>query len=217
MQTLTGAVFQLAPPGGLFDFTAVRNLFPGITDGARKLLVQRACKSGEIIRLSPGSYILAPEYRKSEPHPFVVASMLRFPSHISLESALSYHSLIPEAVFQVSSVTTKRSRTFHTPLGVFSFYRVPALAPLAGVETLKFDERFWAPVATPLRAIADKLYLTSKVTWEENGIEFLTESLRIERADLEGLSFSRLGEILQSFKSSRVTGYLTSLKRELRR
>lgn len=52
---------------------------------ARGLLVHRACKAGEILRLKPGLFVLGQPYRRSEPHPFVVAAMLHAPSHISLE------------------------------------------------------------------------------------------------------------------------------------
>ncbi len=99
MQTLTEKVFRISPPGGLFDETVIRNLFPELSEAARKLLVYRAVSSGEIIRLKPGLFLIAPEFRKEHPHPFVLASALHSPSHISLESALAYHGLIPEAVF----------------------------------------------------------------------------------------------------------------------
>ena len=95
MQTLTEKVFKLAPPGGVFDETVIGNLFPDSSNGARALLVHRACQAGEILRLSPGHFVLSPPFRKSEPHPFVLAGILHAPSHISLESALAHHGLIP--------------------------------------------------------------------------------------------------------------------------
>lgn len=212
MQTLTEKVFELAPPGGLFDETVVGNLFPASSDGARGLLVHRACQAGEILRLKPGLFVLAPPYRKSEPHPFVVAAVLHVPSHVSLESALAHHRLIPEAVYQVSSVTSARSREFATPLGVFSFSRVPARAPRAGVEVVAVARDAWAFIATPLRAIADAVYLNRTITWARHGLGFLTESLRIEEDDLATLSFAVLDEILDSIRSQRVRAYLEGLE-----
>jgi hypothetical protein len=212
MQRLTEKVFKLGPPGGLFDETVVRNLFPDGSDGARALLVHRACQVGEILRLKPGLFVLGPPYRKSEPHPFVVAGVLHAPSHVSLESALSHHGLIPEAVYQVSSVTTVRSREFATPLGVFNFHCVPARAPRAGVEAVEVARDAWAFIASPLRAIADLVYLNKRITWNENGPGYLTESLRIEEEDLRELSFARLDEILESVHSRRVQAYLKGLK-----
>ena len=164
MQTITERVFQLAPPGGLFDETVIRNLFPDSSEGARALLVHRACQASEILRLKPGLFVLGPPYRKTEPHPFVVAAVLHAPSHISLESALAHHGLIPEAVYQVSGVTLARSREFSTPLGVFSFRRVPVSEPRAGVEAVAVARNAWAFIASPLRAIADDVYLNKEIT-----------------------------------------------------
>ncbi len=216
MQTLSERAFQLAPPGGLFDETVIRNLFPESSDGARALLVHRACRAGEILRLKPGLFALGPAYRRSEPHPFVVAAALHFPSHVSLESALAYHGLIPEAVYQVSSVTVGRSREFSTPLGVFRFRRVPARAPRAGVEAVAVGHNAWAFIASPLRAIADAIYLNKEITWGHNGLGYLTESLRVEEDDLQSLSFAALDEILDSLRSRRVRTYLKGLKGAVR-
>ncbi len=214
MQTVTELVFRLSPPGGIFDETAVRNLLDDRSEAARKVLVHRAVAAGEIIRLKPGLFLLAPEFRKTHPHPFIIAATLHSPSHVSLESALAHHGLIPEAVFQVSSVTSTRSRTFKTPVGIFSFARVPAASPRAGVQALKIDGRSWAFVATPLRAIADLIYTRKDVLWAKDGLAFLTESMRIEPDDLEELSFDSLDEICESLRSRRTTDYLRGLYRE---
>lgn len=216
MQHLTEKALKLAPPGGLFDETVVANLFPEGSAGARSLLVHRACQAGEVLRLKPGLFVLAPPYRKTEPHPFVLAASLHFPSHVSLESALAWHGLIPEAVYQVGSVTVARSREFTTPLGVFSFRRVPVCAPRAGVEAVEVSRHAWAFIATPLRAIADLVYLNRPITWKEHGFGYLTESLRIEEEDLREISFSTLDEILASFRSRRVGAYLRELKGAVR-
>jgi hypothetical protein len=138
--------------------------------------------------------------------------MLHAPSHVSLESALAFHGLIPEAVYQVASVTTGRSREFATPLGVFSFLRVPARAPRAGVEAVAVARNAWAFVASPLRAIADAVYLNKEIAWERDGPGFLTESLRIEEDDLRTLSFEALEEIAGSIRSRRVRAYLEGLR-----
>lgn len=216
MQTVTELVFRLSPPGGIFDETVIRNILADRSEAARKVLAHRAVAAGEIIRLRPGLFLLAPEIRKTHPHPFVVAAILHSPSHVSLESALAHHGLIPEAVFQVSSVTSSRSRMFKTPVGVFSFVRVPAANPRAGVQALKVDGRSWAFVATPLRAIADLIYTRKDVWWEKDGLAFLTESMRIERDDLEGISFESPDEICESLRSRRTADYLRGLYRELK-
>jgi predicted transcriptional regulator of viral defense system len=214
MQTLTEKILELSPPGGLFNETVVHNLFPNHSEGARKVLVFRAIKKGEILRLKPGFFLLAERYRRTHPHPFVIASMLHAPSHISLESSLSFHGLIREAVFQVSSVTIDRSRTFRTPVGIFSYSRIPVRYPRAGVKAVNIDASAWVFIATPLRAIADMIYLRKKIQWKKDGIDFLTSSLRIETDDLVSISFDELNEIHSSFRDTRTKEYLSGLYQE---
>jgi len=217
MQALTEKIFRLSPPGGLFDETAVRNLFAGRSEAARKVLVHRACSAGEIIRLKPGLFLLAPEFRKTHPHPFVIAVLLHSPSHISLESALAHHGLIPEAVYEIASVTSARSRSFTTPVGVFSFTRVPAVNPQAGVRAQNINGRSWAFIASPVRAIADLLYMRKEVTWEQDGPAFLTDSMRIERDDLKTISFDNLDEVCDSLRDRRTVNYLRGLFLEMKK
>jgi len=212
MQTLTEKVFALKPPGGMFDETVISNLFPGSSTGACALLVHRASRAGEILRLKPGLFVLAPQFRSTEPHPFVLAAALHSPSHISLQSALSYHGLIPEAVYQVSSVTVNRSREFSTPLGVFSFQRVPSRSPRCGVEAVEVARGSWAFIATPLRAIADAVYLSGDITWQKDGRNYLTSSLRIEEDDLRAIPFDTADDICASLRSLRVRAYIEGLK-----
>ena len=214
MQSLTEAVMKLAPPGGLFNDTVIGNLFPHGTAGARKQLVHRAVARGEISRLKPGLFALRPEYRRTELHPYAVAAFLHSPSHVSLESALAHHGLIPEAVHQTSSVTARRSRSFTTDLGVFSFQRVPARQPRAGVEAVKLGSSSWAFVATPLRALADMLYLDTSVSWQNDGLGYVLESLRIEPDDLSGVSVAALPDISDSIRNRRVVAYLEHLAKE---
>ncbi|MBU3915546.1 hypothetical protein KKA14_08415, partial [bacterium] len=169
----------------------------------------------EIIRIVPGLYCLAKEFRRSELHPFVVAGMLRPSSHISLESALSFHGLIPEAVYQVSSVTIERSKTFHSPLGLFSFHRVPVKTLHAGVKAIELGRNTWAFMADPFRAIADLVYLRKSVSWKEDGMEFLTESMRIDLDDLCQLSLENLEAVIDVFSNKRTQDYLNGLRMEI--
>jgi hypothetical protein len=217
MQTLTEKVYRLAPPGGLFDEIVVRNLFPEASPGARKAIVHRAVGKGEVLRLRPGVYCLAEEYRKSHPHPFVIAGLLHGPSHISLESALSYHGLIPEAVYQVTSVTDRRGRRFNTPLGSFSFERVPANNPRAGVMSVRMLNYGWVFIASPLRALADLIYLRRPVRWDRDGLAFLTDSMRIEENDLKAISMRDYEVIIRSIRSKRTRDYMRGLKEALNR
>jgi predicted transcriptional regulator of viral defense system len=123
------------------------------------LLIQlhRWCAAGKLVRLRRGMYAFGEEYRKKPVNPARLANHLTAPSYLSLQWALSYHGLIPEAVFELTSVTTRQTKRFENPFGRFSY------------RSLKTD-RFWgygpvefangaAQLASPEKALIDYWYL----------------------------------------------------------
>ncbi len=99
---------------------------PG-SDDSRYGQVKRAIASGEIEGIRRGLYILGPKHRRTSPHLFALAQHIYGPSYISCESALSFWGLIPERVYTTTSMTSKRSTEFQTPLGIFSFQHIPCV------------------------------------------------------------------------------------------
>ncbi|MDO8880312.1 MAG: type IV toxin-antitoxin system AbiEi family antitoxin domain-containing protein [Coriobacteriia bacterium] len=119
--------------------------------------LSRWVNSGRLIQLRRGVYALPEEYRSRAPHPFEVANLLVRPSYVSLESALSYHGVIPEAVFTATSVTSARADEFLTPLGAYSFRHIASRFFWGyTTETVSGAESF---VARPEKALLDLVYL----------------------------------------------------------
>lgn len=73
-----------------------------------ELQLSRWAKQEKVHRLKRGFYILGDDYRLRKIYEPYIASLLKFPSYISLEKALEMHHLIPDAVFTFTSVTPKR-------------------------------------------------------------------------------------------------------------
>ncbi|KPA16145.1 hypothetical protein MHK_003642 [Candidatus Magnetomorum sp. HK-1] len=215
MQTLTKAIWKLNPPYGIFNTTVIRNLFPDLSSGAQKAIVFRATQKEEIITLKPGLYCLNEQFRDKNPHPFLIASLLYTPSYISMESALKYHGLIPEAIYQVISVSTHRSKTFKTPLGNYFFSKVPCQKFRAGVKCLKINDNTWVFIADPVRAIADLIYKNKEVTWKTDHMRYIYESLRIEHGDLLEFFFTGFDDVYNSISNKRVKEFLKGIKEEL--
>lgn len=69
-------------------------------------------------------------------------------------------------------------------------------------------------MATPLRALADMLYLDKSVSWQNDGLGYVLESLRIEPGDLSGVSIAALADISDSIRIRRVVAYLEHLAKE---
>ena len=121
--------------------------------------LSRWVASGRLIQLRRGLYTLAAPYATSPPDPLAVASRLRVPSYVSLQTALSYHGVIPESAPVVTSVTTNRPGRLETPLGAF-LYRHIKRALFWGYREVDDGEGQKAFVAVPEKALLDLFYLT---------------------------------------------------------
>jgi len=175
-------------------------------------LLRRAMAVGEIVRISRGLYMLSTPYQKEKPQPLALAQSIYGPSYISLESALSFHGWIPEAVYTTTSVSLNRSRFFETSVGRFSFSRVPQSKLYAGVR--RFDEAQNGSflIATPLKAIADYVYVH---VWKDS-LEMLCGSLRIERSRFAGETLRTVEELSGNYMSLRVKKILAEIQQEVK-
>lgn len=55
---------------------------------------------------------------------FKISNTIYSPSYISLESAFSYYWIIPEQVFSITSVSTKKTNVFNTEIWTFSYKKI---------------------------------------------------------------------------------------------
>ena len=110
---------------GLYIFSAndIRSLF-GVSAVAASALLHRYKKRGFILQLKRGFYV----FPDALPPDVYVANKLYSPSYISLEFALSYHGVIPETVYEITSVTTKATRRFETLGKIFSYRKIKKAA-----------------------------------------------------------------------------------------
>jgi hypothetical protein len=120
--------------------------------------LSRWVTSGHLVQLRRGLYALAPPYRKTEPHPFLLANRLVRGSYVSLQSALAHHGLILEHVPVTTSVTTGRPQHRENPFGSFEYHHCPP-ARLTGYRVENLGGGQEALVATPAKALADLIHL----------------------------------------------------------
>lgn len=149
--------------------------------------LSRWVAAGKLVSLRRGVYALAAPYRRRDPHAFEIANVLARPSYVSLESALSFHGLIPEAVFATTSVTTSRPATFDTPLGRFAYRHItPEL--MWGYTTARIggDVTRTALVARPEKALLDLVYLRPRAEGEPYLRQLRLD--RLETLDLDALA-----------------------------
>ncbi len=177
-------------------------------------LLKRTLKSGEVVHVHRGLYCLAPRYLRNKVDPLVLAQRIYGPSYISLETALSYHGWIPEAVYSITSVSMERSCEFGTPLGQFSFTRVPQKTFYADVSRVENASGGSFLLASPLKALADYVYV-HKCDW--NSARPVMESLRVDEALLASIDGDALDQLASNYSSLRVRRFLEGLRKELKR
>ncbi len=134
------------------------NLMVGSSDPSSvQVQISRWHKAGKIIQLKKGIYLLAEPYRKVEVYEPYIAAVLKRPSYISLEKALEYHNLIPEAVSVYTSVTTKRGARFESEAGIFDYRHIQeSLFWGYASHTVNQQTSF---IAVPEKALLDFFYL----------------------------------------------------------
>lgn len=147
-------------------------------------------ESGHIIKIRKGLYLL--EDANDLIDPIFLAPKIYQPSYVSLETALSYYGIIPEAVFTTTSVTTRKTKEFHHSLfGKFSYQKIKRNA-FGGFETFN-KNGFSYKLALPEKAIVDFLYLNRKIL---DGTQEQFESCRFNEEYKYGknklLKFSKL-------------------------
>jgi predicted transcriptional regulator of viral defense system len=152
--------------------------------------------SGKIYQLRRGLYSLAPPYQKTVPHPFLIANRLQPGSYVSLQSALAYGGLIPEAVPVTTSITTGRPRTVDMPLGRFEFRHVKDTW-FHGFHLADLGNKQKAFIATLEKALLDLIYLQP-----ESDTLFYLRELRLQA--LEKINFTVLHRLAEGAKQPRL-------------
>ena len=152
-------------------------------------------KKGEIIRVKKGLYVFGPDLSRETYSKETLANLIYGPSYISLDYALSFYCLIPERVERVTSVTNKRKKLFHTPVGTFSYtYINPLLYPY-GITLYDIDTHHSILIATREKALSDRVYFLDRMSGEDEMERYLFEDLRVDREDFAGLNRKRLRKL----------------------
>ena len=196
-------------PNDFFTTTELMRIFLKSPDG-RYGLVKRAIAKGDIIRIRRGLYVLSKRHQRNGIDLFELAQTIYGPSYISLESALSYHGWIPEGVQTTTSVSQNRSREFRTPLGVFSYSRMPKFNYI-GAERISSGRSLFL-MADPAKALVDIVFVLKK-DWK--GAAALLSSLRIESEDLKKTNKETLNQLKNKILSQRVTRFIDGLMKDM--
>lgn len=126
--------------------------FLGRSKVATTFVVHRLKKQGYIQSVKRGIYKLSDEQIPE----LYLANKLYEPSYISLQFALSYHRVIPENVYEITSVTPKATRRFEKLGKIFSYRRITKSA-FSGY-TIEKQKEFSFQIADAEKAFVDANY-----------------------------------------------------------
>lgn len=165
---------------------------------AKDIKIKRMSDNGEIIKLTKNLY----ETEKNIPG-YLVANAIYSPSYLSFDYALSYYGLIPEAVYVYTSATFKKGKKkeYKNALGTFTYRDVPAHIYPYSIEIFKENEYSYV-MATPEKALCDKLYTLKPVKNKKEMFHLLFSDLRIDFDVLKQLNFDVLYTLCDNYKST---------------
>ena len=199
-----------------FDYPALMAALSGYANPRDR--VTAFLRRGDIIRVKKGLYVFGDELRRRPYSRELLANLVYGPSLVSLDSALSFHGLIPERVEAMTSVTTKRPKAFDTPIGAFIYRQAPNGYFHLGMDRVQEGDVAFL-IAIPERALADKVRDDRRhpIRSQADAARYLFDDLRIDREEFAQMSPSILVQLAKAAHSRKIAicaGLLRKLKGE---
>ncbi len=135
----------------LFSVIDIQRIF-GVSKIAAGFLLHRYNAKDYIARVKRGLYA----FPDALPPELYLANKIYEPSYVSLEFALAYHRVIPETVYEITSITTKARRRFEKLGKIYSYRQIKKLT-FTGYITEK-QGGFSFQIADPEKAFVDANY-----------------------------------------------------------
>lgn len=156
----------------IFSYEDILTFYPDEKKSNLKKMIYRWNKQGWLNPLKRGLYELA--YPKDFNIPdMYIANRLYNPSYVSMETALSNYSIIPEVSMAVTSVTTKPTRKFKNKYGLFLYHTVQPNS-FTGYYIEK-QGIFSILIAEPEKALIDylhfKMYRDKKINLKDERLD----------------------------------------------
>lgn len=180
----------------LVSFDALAQQFAGYTDVKGK--IRREVQGGRLVQVARGLY--ETDARADGKY---LAGAIYGPSYLSFDYALSVHALIPEAVYAYTSATFRKGKTkrYENAFGTFLYRDVPAAVYPLGVE-IKVEGGYSYQIASPEKALCDKLYSLSPVYSVKALKELLFDDLRIDEAAFFALQKDDISRLAPLYRAT---------------
>lgn len=189
----------------IFSLNDIKNIEP---DFHRRRLNEWQDK-GYIKKIIRGYYLFS-DIVVDEEILFKISNQIYYPSYVSLESALSYYHVIPESVYEITAVSTRKTYHFETSFGEFSFRSItPQL--FFGYHLIK-NKKYHVKIASIEKALLDYFYLHPNL---QTASDF--DSLRINQEVLiEQVNEKKMNEYLKNYNQKRLTKRINDFWRHIK-
>ena len=163
--------------------------------------IKNLVKSKKLIPIIKGLY----ETDSTVPGHYLAGSICG-PSYLSFEFALSIYGLIPEAVYTFTSASflKRKYKEYKTPFGYFTYKDVPKSVYPLSVKTVN-ENGYTFQIATPEKALCDKLYSMPPLQNKTQLQKLLFEDLRIDENAFYKLNKEDIEILAKSYKNTNVT------------
>ncbi|MDP3150355.1 MAG: hypothetical protein Q8N83_14630 [Ignavibacteria bacterium] len=162
-------------------------------------------KKGYIKRIANGVYVFADE-PLDEMHLFYLANKIYESSYISLETAFAYYGFIPEAVYRITSVSSKKTSVFQHDNIVFS-YRTIRPSYNFGYSLVRW-KNVTIKIAEPEKAMIDFFYLNPAIRTPEH-----IEDMRFNIMSVKGrLDWEKIKNYLTLYDNKNLTMRIILMK-----
>jgi len=179
-------------PFACFSTQQVKAIAPGF-NRSNYITWQR---SGQLISLRQGWYAFA-DYLQKPNYALYFAGQIYAPSYISLHTVLAFYGIIPEAVVEITSVSTQKTARFENRFGIYSYQTVrPKLFFGYEAKVMQDGQRYW--MATAEKALVDLLYLYPQYKTEADMLELRLDEDWME----EELNRQRLNTYVEQIGST---------------
>lgn len=189
--------------------STILSLYPNLKSKRTKIATLE--KTGEITRLKRNMFVVNPEETGLKLSMGLIANHLLSPSYVSMQTALRYYGLIPEAVYTTQSMTFKEAKNFQTPIGNFSYIHISRDAYPIGITQIR-EEKVVYIMATPEKALCDLIANMPGVNlrFMKEARTFLEDDLRLDMERFQSFDRTILEEYAKVGKKS--TSIQTILK-----
>lgn len=130
---------------------------------------------------------------------YFISNRIYQPSYISLETALRYYNLIPESVYTITAVSSKRTYLFNSTVANFQYRKIkPAL--IFGYKAIKY-KNYTYKIAEIEKTVLDYFYLNPQIKTKGQ-----FEELRFNSSEfLESYSNEKMMKYLDVFQNKSLT------------